>query len=97
MGDQCCHMYEYIYLYIYTHTRARMCVCVCVCVTILSRLCLKLAPWSRVLVEKLTGSQLVKKVPALYGIAFTRDHHLSLFGARPIQSMPTIPLPEDPF
>ena len=27
-----------------------------------------LAPWSRVLLEKLTGSQLVKKFPTLYGI-----------------------------
>jgi hypothetical protein len=26
-----------------------------------------LTPWSRVLVEKLTGSQLVKKFPAFYG------------------------------
>ena len=26
-----------------------------------------LTPWSRVLLEKLTGSQLVKKYPALYG------------------------------
>ena len=74
-----------------------MCVCVCVCVTILSCLWLKLTPRSRVLFEKLTGSQLVKKVPAFYGTTFTRDRHLSLFGARPIQSMPTIPLPEDPF
>jgi len=27
-----------------------------------------LTVWSRVLIEKLTGSQLVKKYPALYGI-----------------------------
>ena len=26
-----------------------------------------LTPWSRVLIEKLTGSQLVKKFPAFYG------------------------------
>jgi hypothetical protein len=26
-----------------------------------------LTPWSRVLLEKLTGSQLVKKFPAFYG------------------------------
>jgi len=32
-----------------------------------------LTPWSRVLVEKLTGSQLVKKFPA-----FTNARHLSL-------------------
>jgi hypothetical protein len=27
----------------------------------------KLTPWSRVLLEKLTGSQLLKKYPAFYG------------------------------
>ena len=41
-----------------------------------------LTPWSRVL-EKLTGSQQVKKFPAIYGIrrfitAFTSARHLSL-------------------
>ena len=41
-----------------------------------------LAAWSRVL-EKLTGSQLIKKLPAVYGaqrfiIAFTSARHLSL-------------------
>jgi len=42
-----------------------------------------LTPWSRVLLEKLTGSQLVKKFPAFYGTrrfftAFRSAHHLSL-------------------
>jgi len=42
-----------------------------------------LTPWSRALLEKLTGSQLVKKFPAFYGTwrfitAFTRVRHLSL-------------------
>jgi hypothetical protein len=42
-----------------------------------------LTPWSRVLLEKLTGSQLVKKFPAFYGTrrlitAFTSAHHLSI-------------------
>jgi hypothetical protein len=42
-----------------------------------------LTPWSRVLLEKLTGSQLVKKFPAFYGnqrfiTAFTSTCHLSL-------------------
>jgi hypothetical protein len=42
-----------------------------------------LTPWSRVLLEKLTGSQLVKKFPAFYGTrefitAFTSARHLSL-------------------
>ena len=39
-----------------------------------------LTPWSRALLEKLTGSQLVKKFPEFYGIrrfitAFTRARH----------------------
>ena len=57
---------------------------------------------NRVLVEKLTGSQLVKKSPAFYGTrrfttAFTSARHLSLPSARSIQYTPPIPLPEDPF
>ena len=49
-------------------------------------------PWSRVLLEKQTGSQLVKKFPAFYGTqkfitAFTRPRHLSLSWARSIQSI----------
>ena len=48
---------------------------------------------SRVFLEKLTGSQLVMKLPALYGTrrfitAFVTAHHVSLFWARSIQSMP---------
>jgi hypothetical protein len=42
-----------------------------------------LAPWSRGLLEKLTGPQIVKKFPAFYGTrrfitAFTKAHHLSV-------------------
>ena len=42
-----------------------------------------LTPWCRVLLEKITGSQLVKKFPAFYGnrvfiTAFTNARHLSL-------------------
>jgi hypothetical protein len=42
-----------------------------------------LTPWSRVPLEKLTGSQLVKKFPAFYGTrrfvtALTSARHLSL-------------------
>jgi hypothetical protein len=42
-----------------------------------------LTPYSRVLLEKLTDSQLVKKFPAFYGTrwfitAFTNAHHLYL-------------------
>jgi len=41
-------------------------------------------PWSRVLLEELTGFQLVKKFPTFYAIqgfitAVTSAHHLSLF------------------
>jgi len=50
-----------------------------------------LTPRCRVLLEKLTGLQLVKKIPAFYGIwrfitAFTSVRHLSLSWANPIQS-----------
>jgi hypothetical protein len=60
-----------------------------------------LTPWSRVILEKLTGLQVVKKFPILYGIrrfitAFTSARHLSLSRASSIQSIPHIPLPEDP-
>jgi len=42
-----------------------------------------LTPWSRVLLQKLTGSQLVKKLPAFYGTrrfitVLTSARHLSL-------------------
>jgi hypothetical protein len=52
-----------------------------------------LTPWSKVLLEKLIGSQLVKKFPAFYGTrrfiaAFTRARNLSLSLAVSIQSMP---------
>ena len=55
-----------------------------------------LTPWCRVLLEKLTGLQLVKKFPAFYGTrrfitAFTSLRHPSLSCARPIQS--TCPQP----
>jgi len=46
-------------------------------------LCYLLTPWSRVLLEKLAGSQLVKKFPSFYGnrkfiTAFASARHLSL-------------------
>ena len=55
--------------------------------------CSKITPWSRVL-EKVTGSQLFKKVPAFYGTpkfitAFTSVRQLSLSSARSIHSMPS--------
>ena len=51
-----------------------------------------LTPCCRVLLEKLTGLQLVKKFPAHHGTrrfitAFTTVRHLSLSWARPIQSI----------
>jgi len=51
-----------------------------------------LTPWCRVLLEKLTGLQLVKRFPAFHGIrrfitALTSVHHLSLSWASPIQSI----------
>ena len=50
-----------------------------------------LTPWCRVLLEKLTGLQLVKKFPAFNGTrkfitALTSVRHLSLSWASPIQS-----------
>ena len=55
-----------------------------------------LTPWCRVLLEKLTGLQLVKKFPAFYGnrrfiTALTSVRHLSLSWASPIQSIYTHP------
>ena len=50
-----------------------------------------ITPWCRVLLEKLTGLQLVKKFPTFHGTrrfitAFTSVRHLSLSWASPIQS-----------
>ena len=55
-----------------------------------------LTPWSRVLPEKLTGFQLVKKFSALYRIrrfitTFTSARHLSLSSASSNQSIPPHP------
>jgi len=55
-----------------------------------------LTPWCRVLLEKLTGLQLVKKFPALHGTrrfitALTSVRHLSLSWASSIQSIYTHP------
>ena len=51
-----------------------------------------LTPWCRVLLEKLTGLQLVKKFPAFHGTrrfitALTSVQHLSLSWASPFQSI----------
>jgi len=55
-----------------------------------------LTAWSRFLLEKLAGFQLVKKFPAFYGTqrlitTFPSAHHLSLSWASSIQSMPPHP------
>ena len=55
-----------------------------------------LTPWNRVLLGKLTGSQLVKKFPPFYGpgrfiTAVTSSRHLSLSWASSIQSIPPHP------
>ena len=60
-----------------------------------------LTPWYKVLLEKPTGLQLVKKFPAFHGtqrfiIALTSVRHLSLSWASPIQSYTHIPPPGDP-
>ena len=64
-----------------------MCVCVCVCIYIYIY-----TSWYRVLLEKLTGLQLVKKFPAFHRTrrfitALTSVRHLSLSWASPIQSI----------
>ena len=56
-----------------------------------------LTPWYRVLLEKLTGLQLVRKFPAFHGTprfitALTNARHLSLSWASPIQSIYTHPI-----
>jgi len=55
-----------------------------------------LTPWSTVLLEKLTGFQLVKKFPTFYGTrrfvtTFASACHLSLSWASSIQSIPPHP------
>jgi hypothetical protein len=83
------HTYLLIYLLFYLHTYL---------LTYL--LTYRLTPWNTVLLEKLTGSVLVKKSPVFYGtrrfiILFTSARHLSL--PEPDQSSPSpIPLPEVP-
>ena len=62
--------------------------CVCVCVYIYIYL---LTPWSRVLLEKLTGSASSQEIPRIFGTrrfitVLTRARHLSLSWANSIQS-----------
>ena len=51
-----------------------------------------LTPWCRILLEKLTGLQLVKKFPTFHGTrrliaAFTSVRHLSVSWVSPVQSI----------
>jgi len=55
-----------------------------------------LTAWSKVLLEKLTSFQVIKKSPSFYGTwtfitTFTSAYHLSLSWARSIQSVPPHP------
>ena len=86
-------LYIYIYIYIYKHTHTYL---LTYSLTHSLTHLLKLTPWSRALLEKLTGSQLVKKFPAFYGTrrfitAFTNARRLSLSWPSSIHSMPPHP------
>ena len=68
----------------------------CTSVGTVNRRTYLLTPWSRVLLERLTGSQLDKKFSAFYGTrrfitAFTSTQQLLLSWASSIQSMPPHP------
>ena len=72
-------MYIYIYIYTHTHTHTYL-------------LTYLLTPWCKVLLEKLTGLQLVKKFPAFHGTrrfitALKSVRNLSLSWASLIQSI----------
>ena len=61
-----------------------------------------LTPWSRVLLEKLTGSAASQEIPRIFGTrrfitVLTSARHLSLSWANSIQPHKPLPLPEDPF
>jgi hypothetical protein len=84
---------------IWTHALGRFCLLLCLYLHNL--LTYLLTPWSRVLLEKLTSSQLAKKFPPFYWTrkfitAFTSACHLSLSWTWSIQSIPHNPLPENP-
>ena len=81
-----------------------ICICRVVCMYVYMYVCMYcvcnitylLTPWRRVLLEKLTGLQLVKKLPAFHGArrfitTLTIVRHLSLSWASPIQSIYTHP------
>ena len=87
-------------MYFYCYVCAVFCFIVLFCVLFACKCVLTtpylltylLTPLCRVLLEKLTGLQLVKKFPAFQGTrrfitALTSVHHLSLSWANPIQSI----------
>ena len=72
--------YQKFYFHLGIDTAAPRYVCLPSILTYL--LTYLLTPWSRVILEKITGSQIVKKFPAFYGTrrfvtAFTSARHLS--------------------
>ena len=83
------HTYLLTYLFTYLITYLLTYLHTYVFINLLTYL---LTPWNRVLFEKLTGLQVVKKFPAFYGTrkfitAITSTSHLFLSWARSIQSM----------
>jgi len=71
----CIYIYICTYIYIYTHTRIPVHTLYIFQITYLLSYSLTylLTPCSTVLLEKLTGFQLVKKFPAFYGILIQID------------------------
>jgi len=86
---------QHVSVYINHHQGAlRLCFAEVTMSTLLTYLLtyLLLTPWCRVLLQNLTGLQLVKKFPAFHGTrrfitALTSVRHLSLSWASPIQSI----------
>ena len=76
----------------YVHFKANLSCRIWKCYLFTYLLTYLLTPWCRVLLQKLTGLQLVKKFPAFHGTrrfitALTSVRHLALSWASPIQSI----------
>jgi hypothetical protein len=81
--------YIYIYICLHIHVCTPIYMCIYIYTYIYTYTHILLTPWSSVLLEKLIGSQLVKKFPTCYGIrrfitAFTTVLHLSLSQYQPM-------------
>ena len=81
-----------IRVYIYIYSYGCQCNNLTLHSTVYMYVYILLTPWCRVLLEKLTGLQLVKKYPAFHGTrrfitALTSVRHLSLSWTSPIQSI----------